>query len=57
MVEDICDLAGPRAHPAGWRWRLASSCSALAGIPPLAGFFGKLYVFLAAIEADSSRWR
>ncbi|HLI14073.1 MAG TPA: NADH-quinone oxidoreductase subunit NuoN [Alphaproteobacteria bacterium] len=23
----------------------------LAGIPPLAGFFGKLYVFLAAIEA------
>jgi NADH-quinone oxidoreductase subunit N len=23
----------------------------LAGIPPLAGFFGKLYVFLAAVEA------
>jgi NADH-quinone oxidoreductase subunit N len=23
----------------------------MAGIPPLAGFFGKLYVFLAAIEA------
>ena len=23
----------------------------LAGIPPLAGFFGKWYVFLAAIEA------
>jgi NADH-quinone oxidoreductase subunit N len=23
----------------------------MAGIPPLAGFFGKLYVFLAAIES------
>ncbi len=25
----------------------------LAGIPPLAGFFAKFYVFLAAIEAGS----
>jgi NADH-quinone oxidoreductase subunit N len=24
----------------------------LAGIPPVAGFFGKLYIFLAAIEAQ-----
>ena len=24
----------------------------MAGIPPLAGFFGKLYIFLAAIEAE-----
>jgi NADH-quinone oxidoreductase subunit N len=23
----------------------------MAGIPPLAGFFGKLYVFMAAIQA------
>ena len=25
----------------------------LAGVPPLAGFFAKFYVFLAAIEAAS----
>jgi NADH-quinone oxidoreductase subunit N len=25
---------------------------ALAGIPPMAGFFGKYYVFIAAIKAD-----
>ena len=30
---------------------LAIFMFSMAGIPPLAGFFGKLYVFLAAIEA------
>ena len=49
-----------RASPTSPAWRSTSRCwrlamaifmFSLAGIPPLAGFFGKLYVFLAAIEA------
>ena len=40
-----------RAPIPAWRWRSASSCSRMAGIPPLAGFFAKLYIFLAAIDA------
>jgi NADH-quinone oxidoreductase subunit N len=46
------DLAGlGRRHPAA---ALAFSVFllSLAGIPPLAGFFGKLYVFQAAIDAE-----
>ena len=52
MVEEISDLVGPRAH-AIRRWRSSSALLlfSLAGIPPLAGFFAKYYVFLAAIKA------
>ncbi len=51
MVENIADLAGlSRSHPA-MAFAMAVFMFAMAGIPPLAGFFGKLYVFLAAIEA------
>ena len=50
-VEDINDLAGlSRTHPAMAFW-LAVLLFSLAGIPPLAGFFAKFYVFLAAIKA------
>ena len=31
--------------------RIAVFMFSMAGIPPLAGFFGKLYVFLSAIHA------
>ena len=46
-----------RARSRRWRWRSASSCSRWPGIPPLAGFFAKLYVFLAAIDAQLYRAR
>lgn len=51
MVEGIADLAGlSKTHP-GMALAFAIFLFSLAGIPPLAGFFGKLYVFLAAVEA------
>ena len=50
-VEDIGDLAGlARTRPmlaAG----LGIFMFSLAGIPPLAGFFAKFYIFMAAIDA------
>ena len=51
LVENISDLAGlARTHPT-MAFMLAMLLFSLAGIPPLAGFFGKFYVFLAAINA------
>src|SRR5450631_3948045 len=51
LVEDIGDLAGlARTNPAMALF-LAMLLFSLAGIPPLAGFFAKFYVFLAAIKA------
>jgi NADH-quinone oxidoreductase subunit N len=51
MVEEIPDLAGlARTNPA-MAFFLAMLLFSLAGVPPLAGFFAKFYVFLAAIKA------
>ena len=51
LVEQIADLAGlSRTHPT-MAFVLAMLLFSLAGIPPLAGFFAKFYVFLAAINA------
>ncbi len=52
LVEGINELSGlGKTHPA-----LAAALTifmfSMAGIPPMAGFFGKLYIFLAAIEAE-----
>ena len=51
MVEGIVDLAGlGRTNPM-MALALAIFMFSMAGIPPTAGFFGKLYVFMAAIES------
>jgi NADH-quinone oxidoreductase subunit N len=52
MVENIDDLRGlSRTHPL-MALAMGIFMFSMAGIPPLAGFFSKLYVFLAAIEAQ-----
>jgi NADH-quinone oxidoreductase subunit N len=51
MVEGVNDLAGlGRTHPM-MAFALLLFMFSLAGIPPLAGFWGKLYIFIAAVEA------
>jgi NADH-quinone oxidoreductase subunit N len=51
MVESIDQLAGlARTHPT-MAFFMATLLFSMAGIPPLAGFFAKFYVFLAAIKA------
>ena len=51
-VEDIADLAGLARTNAPMAFFLATMMFSLAGIPPLAGFFAKFYVFAAAMKAD-----
>jgi NADH-quinone oxidoreductase subunit N len=51
-LEQIDDLSGLGRTQPLLALALAIFMFSLAGIPPFAGFFGKLYVFLAAIEAD-----
>jgi len=51
MVEEIQDLAGLAQSQKALALALALFMFSMAGIPPLAGFFGKLYIFLAAVEA------
>src|SRR5216684_1586094 len=51
MVEDIGDLSGLARTKPTMAFFFAMLLFSLAGIPPLAGFFAKFYVFLAAIKA------
>ena len=50
-VEKNADLAGLARTKPAMAFFLAMMMFSLAGIPPLAGFFGKLFVFFAAVKA------
>ena len=50
-VTQISDLAGLSKTSPGHALALAALLFSLAGVPPLAGFFGKYFVFVAAVEA------
>jgi NADH-quinone oxidoreductase subunit N len=49
-VELISDLGGLGATDPALALAFAIFMFSMAGIPPLSGFFGKLYVFLAAVQ-------
>ena len=51
MVEGIDDLAGLSKNQPMVAFLLAMLMFSMAGIPPLAGFFAKFYVFAAAVNA------
>jgi NADH-quinone oxidoreductase subunit N len=51
LVESIADLAGLSRTQPTMAFLFAMLLFSLAGIPPLAGFFAKWYVFVAAIKA------
>ena len=50
MVEDIDELSGLAQNNLAMATVLAILMFSLAGIPPLAGFFAKFYVFVAAVK-------
>jgi NADH-quinone oxidoreductase subunit N len=51
-VEDIEELSGLAENNLGMAFALGMLMFSLAGIPPLAGFWGKFYVIAAAVKAD-----
>ena len=50
--ENISDLSGLYKNNPLYAALISLSMFSLAGIPPLAGFFGKFYIFIAAIKSD-----
>ena len=52
LVEDINDLSGLAKRQPIFSLFFAIMMFSLAGIPPLGGFFAKLYVFMAAVDSE-----
>jgi NADH-quinone oxidoreductase subunit N len=50
--EDIADYAGLSRRAPNLALAMVVALLSLGGIPPLAGFFGKFYLFTAAVQAD-----
>ncbi len=51
--DEISGYVGLAHRSPGLALALTAALLSLAGIPPFVGFFAKLYLFLAAIRADS----
>jgi NADH-quinone oxidoreductase subunit N len=51
-VDNIADLAGLSRRAPGLSFCMLIFLLSLAGIPPLAGFFGKFYIFAAALNSE-----
>lgn len=52
-LDDFAGLSGRNASSA---WMIVIMLMSLIGIPPLIGFFGKLYLFMAALSAGLAPW-
>jgi NADH-quinone oxidoreductase subunit N len=50
-IESMDDLAGLRVKHPGMAVVMALSAGSLLGVPPLLGFWGKLYLFIAGVQA------
>jgi len=56
-IDSIAEFRGLGKRAPGLSFCLLIFLLSLAGIPPLAGFFGKFYVFVSALDsADHFRW-
>jgi NADH-quinone oxidoreductase subunit N len=51
-IESMEDLAGLRVKHPVMAAVMAIAAGSLLGVPPLLGFWGKLYLFIAAVQAD-----
>jgi len=51
-VEKISDLAGLSKNKPIYSLSIGIIMLSMAGIPPLAGFFGKFYIFISALNAE-----